>query len=364
MYSSFERFYQLIKQFRTKLHSLSFLDIKQNKKIVKSSSSNLLSDNDYEFLLNQLLDGVTHGWHEGRILKYFEDLEERGKAKLWISWLSKFREKVLSSDNPDLQLASRMMRLGELAQSFPSIEPVGKISYDIGQELFNKKTENEIWEYIDIDTSDIKNNILTEQIFPSISLKKESLIVEDLEYSSRNNEDPIVYLSDELSSSPINSKSSAADISALSKEYFERGMERFKLRDWEKAIFLWDKALAINPSFSIAWYNRGKALGCLGENDQAISSFDNALALNPKNIDFLNAKAQLLYDLQNWSESIKLWEQILNFEPSNYKIWYNRGRCLESMKQISKATDSYKEALKIVPDLKPVLKRLQKLYDT
>ncbi len=363
MYSLLEHFPKLIKQFRVKLHNLRFSYTKQNEKNVKLSSSNILNDSDYEFLFNQLLDGVTHGWHEGRILKYFEDLEERGKAKLWVLWLNNFREKVLLSENSDLHLASKMMRLGELAQSFPSIESIGKISYDIGQELYVKKTKSETWGYIDVETLNLTNNILTEPIFPSISFKEESLIVDDLEHVVLQDEDLVIDSPNKSISNLVNSQSLTADTSALSKNYFKRGMEKFSLRDWGEAILLLDKALAINPSFSIAWYNRGKALRYLGDNDQAVSSFNNALTLDPQNIDFLDAKAQLLYDLQNWSESIKIWDQILNIQPSNYKVWYNKGRCLESMKQISKAIDSYKKALKIVPNLKPVLKRLRKLYD-
>ena len=364
MYSSLEHFHQLTKEFCTKLHNLSFLGIKQNKKIVKLSSSDLLSDKDYEFLFNQLLDGISHGWHEGRILKYFEDLGERGKARLWVSWLNKFQDKVLSTENPDLQLASKMMRLAELAQSFPSIEPIGKISYDIGQKLYSKTTEGELSEYIDFNVSDIEDNGLVKEFFPSLSIKEKSLIVDDLEQQLERNENLMIYSTDQESFNPINFTNPKIEAFPLSKKYFEEGIEKFNLKIWDEAIFLWDKALAINPSFSIAWYKRGEALQCLGEIDKAISSVDNALALEPENINFLNMKAQLLYNLEDWSESIRIWDKVLNIEPSNYKVWYNKGRCLESMKQISKAIESYEKALEIVPDLKPVLKRLRRLYNT
>ena len=362
MYSLLEHFPNSVKQFCVKLHDLRFLYTKQNKKNVELSPSNILNDSDYEFLFNQLLDGVTHGWHEGRILKYFEDLEEKGKAKLWVLWLNNFREKVLLSENSDLHLASKMIRLGELAQSFPPIESIGKISYDIGQELYVKKTKSEAWGNIDVETLNLTNNILTQPIFSSISFEEESLIVDGLEHLLQD-KDLVIDLPNESISNLEDSQSLTANTSALSKNYFKRGMEKFSLRDWERAILLLDKALVINPSFSIAWYNRGKALRCLGDNDQAVSNFNNALILDPQNTDFLDAKAQLLYDLQNWSESIEIWDQILNIQPSNYKVWYSRGRCLESMKQFSKAIDSYKRALEIVPNLKPVLKRLRKLYD-
>jgi hypothetical protein len=48
---------------------------------VQAIESVPLTDTDYEFLYMQLLDGVAHGWHEGRILRFFEKLGDRGRQK-------------------------------------------------------------------------------------------------------------------------------------------------------------------------------------------------------------------------------------------------------------------------------------------
>ena len=48
------------------------------------SINSALTENDYEFLFNQLLDGVAHGWHLGKIIKFFSNLESRSNISQWI----------------------------------------------------------------------------------------------------------------------------------------------------------------------------------------------------------------------------------------------------------------------------------------
>merc|ERR1712178_526160 len=122
-----KRFWQWIQQFFAQVFGSSSPLGRDDK----NASQQPLSDTEYEFLFSQLLDGVAHGWHEGRILKYFEDLGERGKAKLWVAWLE---------------------RLGELAQSFQKIEPIGKTAYEIGRKLYSKEASSAVWEYAGPDT--------------------------------------------------------------------------------------------------------------------------------------------------------------------------------------------------------------------
>lgn len=107
-----------------------------------------LSDTDYEFLFNQLLEGIAHGWHEGRILKFFDQLGDRGKTKPWVGWLERFQAKVLASPSPNLILAARLLRLAELAQSFPRLEPISQQAYAIGHRLYARQAPDAtIWEY-------------------------------------------------------------------------------------------------------------------------------------------------------------------------------------------------------------------------
>ncbi len=117
-----------------------------------SESVPLLSDADYEFLFNQLLEGIAHGWHDRRIDKFFKRLGDRGKPKAWVAWLERLRVKLVTLPvQSKQQLGTIMIRLGELTQSTPGTKEIGSASNRIGRELLFGNTEDVIWEYVGPD---------------------------------------------------------------------------------------------------------------------------------------------------------------------------------------------------------------------
>ena len=126
-----------------------------------------LSDADYEFLFNQLLEGIAHGWHDRRIIKFFKQLGDRGQQADWVAWLERLRAKVLKLPaQSKRQLGTIMIRLGELTQSAIEVKQIGATSRRIGRELLFGDTPAEIWEYAGPDLIPANNHqIETEQEF-------------------------------------------------------------------------------------------------------------------------------------------------------------------------------------------------------
>ena len=116
------------------------------------SDVSLLSDADYEFLFNQLLEGVAHGWHDRRIIKFFGQLGDRGKQENWIAWLERLRSKAIALPlQSKRQLGTVMIRLGELTQSASEVSKIGAASNRIGRELLFGNVEDVVWEYVGPD---------------------------------------------------------------------------------------------------------------------------------------------------------------------------------------------------------------------
>jgi tetratricopeptide (TPR) repeat protein len=65
-----------------------------------------------------------------------------------------------------------------------------------------------------------------------------------------------------------------------------------------------DKALAIDPNYKAALFNKGRALNNLGNYTQAILSFDKLLALDPNDKYALNDKGRALNGLGNYIHAI------------------------------------------------------------
>ena len=113
-----------------------------------SQSVSQLSDSDYEFLFSQLLEGVAHGWHDRRIIKFFQQLGDRGKSEDWVAWLERKRSKlILLPVQSKRQLGTVMVRLGEITQSALEVKEIGTASNRIGRELLFGNTEDLVWEY-------------------------------------------------------------------------------------------------------------------------------------------------------------------------------------------------------------------------
>jgi tetratricopeptide (TPR) repeat protein len=131
-----------------------------------SSSTPKLSDADYEFLFNQLLEGIAHGWHDHRIIKFFQQLGDRGKQSDWIDWLNRTKVELLKLPiQSKRQLGTIMIRLGELTQSAVEVNQIGAASNSIGRELLFGNSATVIWEYVGPD--------LTPKAAPSEAGKQE-----------------------------------------------------------------------------------------------------------------------------------------------------------------------------------------------
>ncbi len=126
-------------------------DLNYNR--VEEQTISPLKDADYEFLFNQLLEGVAHGWHPVKITKFFQRLGKRGEQKLWIDWLERHKNKIsASSDLYQQQLGARMIRLGEITRLTPSVKEIGTAAYHIGRDIVYGRNSDLIWEY---DGSDV-----------------------------------------------------------------------------------------------------------------------------------------------------------------------------------------------------------------
>ena len=123
-----------------------------------------LSDVDYEFLFNQLLEGIAHGWHDRRIVKFFNQLGDRGKQSDWVAWLGRVQDKLLKLPfESKRQLGTLMIRFGELTQSATEVKQIGAASHHFGRELLFGDNVSVIWEYVGPDLSLITKPVETEQ---------------------------------------------------------------------------------------------------------------------------------------------------------------------------------------------------------
>lgn len=390
----FKQIWQSLRSFFEQLFGSKATGTNRKRKGYEEDAQAQLSDTDYEFLFSQLLEGVAHGWHEGRILKFFQQLEERGRQRQWVAWLERFGARVMASPAPNQQLAARMMRLGELAQSFPAIEEIGRTSYTIGRQIYNKNVGNVVWEYdgpdveMPIQSTHVEVEDSTVEPIPQNTTEPtdtstegtETITLDELLSRLQQDRTLVAQMAQELG---VETDDPQAIIETLVQqfqtaqqqmethtepqtveEWFNRGLQQANVGDLESAIASWENALALNPNLAQAWHNRGSALGHLGRMEEAIASYNKAIELNPNDPQAWNARAHALYNLQRWEEAIICWDKVIELEPNLAQIWYNRGCALENGGRIEAAIASFHKALEVQPDFELAQSKLNQIQNS
>jgi tetratricopeptide (TPR) repeat protein len=83
-----------------------------------------------------------------------------------------------------------------------------------------------------------------------------------------------------------------------------KGLALDDLNKYDEAIKAFDKAIEINPQYSLAWYNKGRALYKLNKYDEAIKAYDKAIEINPQNSDAWSNKGAVLVYLESVAKKI------------------------------------------------------------
>jgi tetratricopeptide (TPR) repeat protein len=117
-----------------------------------------------------------------------------------------------------------------------------------------------------------------------------------------------------------------------------------------------DRAVEINPTYSQAWYNRGRILQTLKQDvdavvayDRAINSYGNLSDKLPL-ADMWANRSVVLWRLQRYGEALASTNQAIDLNPASFQAWYNQGIILLALKQYDQAVSAYEQAISINPN--------------
>lgn len=364
-----------------------------------------LTDANYEFLFNQLLEGVAHGWHPKRIVKFFDRLGIRGKQADWVSWLERFKSKISGTYSVSIErMANLMVRLGELAQSTPEIQQIGTISYQIGRQVLLSNTKNVIWEYNGADfqpdvasaaspiSTETKsdelpklNSNLTREanssLSPDIELNASEVPISDnLDISPQEEESKLNHNANDILSSSevvIDSKSNLPDLntnSPLELENLNSSDAADNLSDEpdlqelipivqtnEKVVRQISKKLnipdtdsiqsnhsdtarAVNKSLHLLQqkFNQPQTDGLNGQSPQQNSTME--LVETWFNLGLKQVS------IGDFDGAIHSWEKALSLNPNLSEAWHNRGSALGRLSRYEEAIESFGRSLLVAPN--------------
>jgi len=136
-------------------------------------------------------------------------------------------------------------------------------------------------------------------------------------------------------------------------QYFEEGIELSKIGRHSDAISSFDKAIKINPDFTLAYYYRGVVQYFLDQYLAALNSCDNALIRDTNLAGAWKIRGFAYRSLGSNEIAIKSFDKFLSFdndETDNADVWSSRGVALSDINQYTDAVTSYDKALAINPN--------------
>lgn len=153
-----------------------------------------------------------------------------------------------------------------------------------------------------------------------------------------------------------------------------QGEAFYNLKQYEKSIAAFEKAIALEPKEPLFWINKAESLLALEENDQALinqaesllalKGNDQALGIIDQAIKLLNSgkeikeeeknrelsvafshKGKALWQKQEYEIALQAYEQALESDPDYFPAQRNRGIMLQKLKRYDEAIANFNQIL-------------------
>ncbi|SVE25562.1 uncharacterized protein METZ01_LOCUS478416, partial [marine metagenome] len=106
---------------------------------------------------------------------------------------------------------------------------------------------------------------------------------------------------------------------------FREGTDLLQQPHYESAIRAFDKAIQLDPSFSVAYYSRGYAYGELGQHERAIQDYDQAIRLNTNYAAAYGNRGLAYALLGQYERAIQDFDKAIQLDPGHVLAYNNRG---------------------------------------
>lgn len=136
----------------------------------------------------------------------------------------------------------------------------------------------------------------------------------------------------------------------------------FKIKQWNKAIELYNKSISLNGKNPLYYENRGLAYENMNQFDEAEASYKEALKYDRETGRYFNRLGVFYFAEKKYEDSISYYLQALDKEPDEPIYLDNICLAYEQMGELKKAAPYYHKILSINPNNDGTLNRLGVMY--
>jgi len=144
--------------------------------------------------------------------------------------------------------------------------------------------------------------------------------------------------------------------------YYEQGLEKAQAGQFEEAIELYDKSIALKADEYSTWYNRGIAKNMLRLYEESLPDFEQVLKLYPDyKKGYLN-RGTTRKHLTDYEGALADYSHAIQLDPNYADAYYNRGLVYDMLSKKDAACNDYNKAKEL--GLKSAQKKVERCNDT
>jgi tetratricopeptide (TPR) repeat protein len=128
-------------------------------------------------------------------------------------------------------------------------------------------------------------------------------------------------------------------------EYYTRGNEQ----NYRKAAEQFERALAIDPTYSTAAMYLGRTLNALYEDDKAAKAFQRAIAIDPDYLEARTSYAGMLMDIGNYDEAIRQLTVVTQRDTKNANAFYLLAVAFCRKEAYGQSIEAARQAIQLAP---------------
>ena len=123
-----------------------------------------------------------------------------------------------------------------------------------------------------------------------------------------------------------------------------KGTALFKFERYDEAIEYFDKALQIKPNFIDGWNSKGECLNGFQRYKEAIDCFDKVLYISNDNVKLLN-KALAFYNLKKYNKSVECYDKALDIDRDISQSLIGKGIILYEQENYSESIRFFQKVI-------------------
>jgi len=131
--------------------------------------------------------------------------------------------------------------------------------------------------------------------------------------------------------------------------YDKRGDASNNLKEYQRAIQDYDRAIELEPTAAIYYTDRGIVYTKLKEYQRAIQDYDRAIELDLNYAKAHNQRGNTYYKLKEYQRAIQDYDRAIELESTAAIFYANRGSAYSNLKEYQRAIQDYDRAIELEP---------------